>query len=194
MNSVRHKILVGPAGRAPPMWPPSLPAPMIQLPLNGATSGFVLEYKPAGFGYQTHTCIVVRLGCQKLKLGPRVRSLLRACRRVPVHDERAVLVMAGGGEEAERRVRQRRCLRHRREYPLKGAELPGVLPGVLVDQDRRLTDVEPLDLWVYEVKTHVRHHHGEDLVAVGLGPAQVRGVFGQLCPEECLSLPGGCLD
>lgn len=38
--------------------------------MNGATSGFVLEYKPAGFGYQIQTCIVVRSGCQKLNWDP----------------------------------------------------------------------------------------------------------------------------
>ena len=40
---------------------PVMPAPPHlsgQLPLNGLTSGFVLEYKPAGFGYQTQKCIV----------------------------------------------------------------------------------------------------------------------------------------
>ncbi len=38
---------------------------LAQPPLNGATSGLVLEYRPAGLGYQIHTCIVVRSGCQK---------------------------------------------------------------------------------------------------------------------------------
>ncbi len=38
--------------------------------LKGATSGFVLENNPAGFGYQTQTCIVTRSGCQKVNAAP----------------------------------------------------------------------------------------------------------------------------
>src|SRR6516225_1059667 len=44
--------------------------PLVHPPLNGETSGLVLEYRPAGFGYQIHTCIVVRSGCQKLNGDP----------------------------------------------------------------------------------------------------------------------------
>src|SRR5215467_12237522 len=49
--------------------PPAVRA-VRQPPLNGETSGLVLEYRPAGFGYQIHTCIVVRSGCQKLNGEP----------------------------------------------------------------------------------------------------------------------------
>jgi hypothetical protein len=38
--------------------------------LNGATSGFVLEYSPARLGYQVQTCMVIRSGCQKLNFAP----------------------------------------------------------------------------------------------------------------------------
>src|SRR5215467_8294803 len=53
----------------------SLPARAIRMPpnqpeLNGATSGFMPENRPAGFGYQTHTCIVIRSGCQNVNLAP----------------------------------------------------------------------------------------------------------------------------
>ena len=41
---------------------------LVQPPLNRATSGLVLEYGPAGLGYQIHTCMVGRSGCQKLNL------------------------------------------------------------------------------------------------------------------------------
>src|SRR5215472_10883219 len=44
--------------------------PLVQPPLNGDTSGLVLEYRPAGLGYQIHTCIVVRSGCQKVNGDP----------------------------------------------------------------------------------------------------------------------------
>jgi len=53
---------------AGPARSPSRVGPLVQPPLNGATSGLVLEYRPAGLGYQIHTCIVVRSGCQKLNL------------------------------------------------------------------------------------------------------------------------------
>src|SRR5436309_3207931 len=49
---------------------PSRAGRLVQPSLNGATSGLVLEYRPAGLGYQIHTCIVVRSGCQKLNLDP----------------------------------------------------------------------------------------------------------------------------
>jgi hypothetical protein len=76
-----------PACRAAP-WPPgaagwcgsgAVPAPRVHRPgvrrlvqpsLNGAISGLVLEYRPAGLGYQIHTCMVVRSGCQKLNVDP----------------------------------------------------------------------------------------------------------------------------
>ncbi len=41
-----------------------------QPPLKGEISGFVPEYRPAGFGYQTQTCIVYRSGCQKKNAAP----------------------------------------------------------------------------------------------------------------------------
>ncbi len=30
----------------------------------------MLEYSPEGFGYQIHTCIVIRSGCQKVNTAP----------------------------------------------------------------------------------------------------------------------------
>ena len=36
----------------------------------------VLENRPAGFGYQTHTCIVIRSGCQKVNFAPVRGALL----------------------------------------------------------------------------------------------------------------------
>src|SRR5215467_4132291 len=41
-----------------------------QPPLKGATKGFMLEYSPAGFGYQTQKCIVNSFGCQKKNAAP----------------------------------------------------------------------------------------------------------------------------
>ena len=38
--------------------------------LNGATSGFMLENSPAGFGYQAQRCMVIRTGCQNVNLAP----------------------------------------------------------------------------------------------------------------------------
>ena len=38
--------------------------PLVQPPLNGETSGLVLEYRPVGLGYQIHTCIVVKSGAR----------------------------------------------------------------------------------------------------------------------------------
>ena len=38
--------------------------------LKVATSGFVPEKMPLGFGYQSQTCSVIRFGCQKLKAAP----------------------------------------------------------------------------------------------------------------------------
>src|SRR5438270_6043048 len=67
---------LGPDGRAACDGTPSRSVPPgAQPPLNGATSGLVLEYSPAGLGYQTHTCIVVRSGCQK-KNGDPVLGLV----------------------------------------------------------------------------------------------------------------------
>src|SRR5690349_20568894 len=37
---------------------------------KGATSGFVDENRPLGFGYHSHTCMVTRSGCQKTKGDP----------------------------------------------------------------------------------------------------------------------------
>ena len=74
---------------------PSPAGRVVQPPLNGATSGLVLEYRPAGLGYQIHTCMVVRSGCQKLNLdywatgtqpalrGDRTRRRLNDC--LPPH-------------------------------------------------------------------------------------------------------------
>src|SRR6266567_2146491 len=67
--AVGVRTLVPPSVSGP--WsPPVLPAPGVQSLLKGATSGFVLEYRPAGLGYQSHTCIVIRSGCQKVNLAP----------------------------------------------------------------------------------------------------------------------------
>lgn len=40
---------------------------MSQPPLTGAASWFAQDYRPAGFGYQAHSCIVTMSGCY---LGP----------------------------------------------------------------------------------------------------------------------------
>src|SRR5215472_16724288 len=54
----------------PQRGPPFCSQPNGQPPLKGVTSGFVLEYRPAGLGYQTHACRVNRSGCQKKNLAP----------------------------------------------------------------------------------------------------------------------------
>src|SRR5262249_13872004 len=38
--------------------------------VKGGTKGFMLEYSPAGFGYQTQKCIVNSFGCQKKNAAP----------------------------------------------------------------------------------------------------------------------------
>src|SRR6266571_2445271 len=62
-------VWLGGAGQlACPATPPAGPSRCCgQPPLNGETSGLVLEYRPAGFGYQTQTCIVNRSGWKKKK-------------------------------------------------------------------------------------------------------------------------------
>src|SRR5215472_2912829 len=75
------------------------------------------------------------------ELGPGARCGLRAVGLARLRDERAVRVVTGRREEAERGIRQRRGLRNAGEDPLQGAKLP-LVAGVLVDQDRRLRDVE----------------------------------------------------
>src|SRR5262249_16445796 len=61
--------------------PPLEPERGAQPPLNGATSGLVLEYRPAGFGYQTHTCIVTRSGSQNVNAAPLSPALFRPALR-----------------------------------------------------------------------------------------------------------------
>ncbi len=46
------------------------PARSARTQLNAWTSGFMLAYMPAGFGYQIQTCIVTSAGCQKLNAEP----------------------------------------------------------------------------------------------------------------------------
>src|SRR5581483_367702 len=38
--------------------------------LKTPTSGFVLAYRPLGFGYHSHTCSVTSSGCQNVNAAP----------------------------------------------------------------------------------------------------------------------------
>src|SRR5215831_9224966 len=80
----------------------------------------------------------VQVGVEEEERRPGTGSGRRAVLLGWLGHERAVVVVAARREEPERGVRQRRRLRNAGEHPLEGAELPGVLRGVLVHQDRRL--------------------------------------------------------